>query len=227
MAQLMPLPNTVPCFSKIQIGLPFWYRLTRVVTDKGPLNVCVCVRVRVYVPCVSGTLSCSRVLLPACCCSQQLAYSCQGKDRVLLIGIIYTISVPLITRGQRSLTKGHIVVHTCHCVRLSCNWQWTYKCVLCTCKQWLFLLFRKIFPGLWQKKLQEWWWSVDRGTILALFTQKQNCLPLNELTLQTRTRPLVTIISTPVSTYIHSRDYSLLRHLDLFCHFPADTHTPV
>jgi len=41
-AQLMPLPLTVSCFSKIQI-LPFWYRLTRVVLDKGPLNVCVCV----------------------------------------------------------------------------------------------------------------------------------------------------------------------------------------
>jgi len=41
MAQLMPLPLTVSdsCFSKIQIGLPFWYRLTRVVPDKGPLNV--------------------------------------------------------------------------------------------------------------------------------------------------------------------------------------------
>ena len=39
MAQLMPLPLTVSCFSKI----PFWYRLTRVVPDKGPLNGCVCV----------------------------------------------------------------------------------------------------------------------------------------------------------------------------------------
>ena len=38
MAQLMPLALTVSCFSKIQIGLPFWYRLTRVVLDKGPLN---------------------------------------------------------------------------------------------------------------------------------------------------------------------------------------------
>jgi len=28
MAQLMPLPLTVSCFSKIQIGFPFWYRLT-------------------------------------------------------------------------------------------------------------------------------------------------------------------------------------------------------
>jgi len=25
-----------------QLVLPFWYRLTRVVPDKGPLNVCVC-----------------------------------------------------------------------------------------------------------------------------------------------------------------------------------------
>ena len=40
--QLMPLPLTVSCFSKIQIGLPFWYRLTWVVPEKGPLNVCVC-----------------------------------------------------------------------------------------------------------------------------------------------------------------------------------------
>ena len=29
-AQLMPLPLTVSYFSKIEIGLPFWYRLTRV-----------------------------------------------------------------------------------------------------------------------------------------------------------------------------------------------------
>jgi len=47
--QLMPLPLTVSCFSKIQIGLPFSYRLTWVVPEKGPLNVCVCV-------CVIGCL---------------------------------------------------------------------------------------------------------------------------------------------------------------------------
>ena len=47
MAQLMPLPLTVSCSSKIQIGFTFWYWLTWVVPDKGPLNgcgVCVCVR---------------------------------------------------------------------------------------------------------------------------------------------------------------------------------------
>jgi len=31
------------CFSKIQIGFTFWYRLTWVVPDKRPLTGCVCV----------------------------------------------------------------------------------------------------------------------------------------------------------------------------------------
>jgi len=38
MAQLMTLPLTVSCFSKIQIGLRFWFRLTQVVLEKEPLN---------------------------------------------------------------------------------------------------------------------------------------------------------------------------------------------
>ena len=43
MAQLMPLPLTVSCFSKIQIGFTFpVYRLTWVVPEKWPLNGCVC-----------------------------------------------------------------------------------------------------------------------------------------------------------------------------------------
>ena len=42
-AQLMPLPLTVSCFNNIQIGFPFWYGLTWVVSEKGPLNGCVCV----------------------------------------------------------------------------------------------------------------------------------------------------------------------------------------
>jgi len=42
MAQLMPLPFTVSCFTKILIGFTFWYWLSRVVPEKGPLHVCVC-----------------------------------------------------------------------------------------------------------------------------------------------------------------------------------------
>jgi len=40
MAQLIPLPLTVSCFSKSRLVIPFWYRLTRVVPEKGPLNRC-------------------------------------------------------------------------------------------------------------------------------------------------------------------------------------------
>jgi len=42
MAQLMPLPLTVSCFSKIQIGFTFLVLAHRVVPDKGLLNMCVC-----------------------------------------------------------------------------------------------------------------------------------------------------------------------------------------
>jgi len=38
MAQLMPLPLTVSCFSKSRLVLPFWYQLIQVVPDKGLLN---------------------------------------------------------------------------------------------------------------------------------------------------------------------------------------------
>jgi len=45
MAQLMPLPLTVFCFSKIQIGFTFLVPAHRVglVPEKGLLNGCVCV----------------------------------------------------------------------------------------------------------------------------------------------------------------------------------------
>ena len=45
MAQLMPLPLTVSCFSKMEIGLPFWYRLTR---KRAVKRVCVCVCIWYY-----------------------------------------------------------------------------------------------------------------------------------------------------------------------------------
>jgi len=41
MDKLMPLPLTVSCFSKMQIFLSFWNRLTQVILEKGPLNGCV------------------------------------------------------------------------------------------------------------------------------------------------------------------------------------------
>ena len=43
MAQLMPLPLTVSCFSKIQIGFTFLVTAHLDSPGKGPLNGCVCV----------------------------------------------------------------------------------------------------------------------------------------------------------------------------------------
>ena len=43
MAQLMPLPLTVSCFSQIQIGFTFLVPVHLGSPGKGPLNGCVCV----------------------------------------------------------------------------------------------------------------------------------------------------------------------------------------
>ena len=66
MAQWIPLPLTVSCFSKSRLVLPFWYRPTRVVPDTGPLNGCVCVHARrivVYSVCFSMWM---RVYISVC-----------------------------------------------------------------------------------------------------------------------------------------------------------------
>ena len=42
MAQLMPLHSLSLALVKSRLDLLFWYQLTRVVQDKGPLNGCVC-----------------------------------------------------------------------------------------------------------------------------------------------------------------------------------------
>ena len=42
MVQLMPLPLTISCFSKIQTGFTFLVLAHPGGPGKGPLNVCVC-----------------------------------------------------------------------------------------------------------------------------------------------------------------------------------------
>jgi len=67
MSQLMPLPLTVSCFSKIQIGFTF---LVLAHPGKALLNVCVCV--------------CVRVCVCACVCNSQgqgLNMSRRAADR--------------------------------------------------------------------------------------------------------------------------------------------------
>jgi len=48
MAQLMPVPLTVSCFSKINIGFTFLVPAHLGSPGKGLLNVCVCVCVCLY-----------------------------------------------------------------------------------------------------------------------------------------------------------------------------------
>jgi len=68
MAQLMPL-SLAPV--KSRLVLPFWYQLTRVDSDKGPLNgvcvcVCVCARARVRVCVTSFTRHFHYILATDC-----------------------------------------------------------------------------------------------------------------------------------------------------------------
>ena len=53
MAQLMPLPLTVSASVKSRLVLPFWYRITRVVLDRGLLNRCVCHEVKHTCICIT------------------------------------------------------------------------------------------------------------------------------------------------------------------------------
>jgi len=59
MAQLMPLPLTVSCFSKIQIGFTFLVPAHPGSPGKGVVKrVCVCVRACVRACIVSGKRAC-------------------------------------------------------------------------------------------------------------------------------------------------------------------------
>ena len=64
MAQLLPHCHSLSLASvKSRLVLPFWYRLTRVVLDKGPLNECVCVCVLfICISCTVLFVSISRVI---------------------------------------------------------------------------------------------------------------------------------------------------------------------
>ena len=50
MAQLMPLPLTVSCCSKIEIGFTFLVPAHLGSPEKWPLNVCVCVTTDMALP---------------------------------------------------------------------------------------------------------------------------------------------------------------------------------
>ena len=82
-AQLMPLPLIVSCFSKLKsrLVLPFWYRLTRVVPEKGPLNGCVCVCWHLQSYICSTPLAIHRYLLSVGCSAANLLAAIAAVDR--------------------------------------------------------------------------------------------------------------------------------------------------
>ena len=67
MAQLMLLPLTVSCFSKIQIGFTFLVPADLGSPGKGPLNWCVCVCVCHSMYCVRADGLYMRVQLAGVC----------------------------------------------------------------------------------------------------------------------------------------------------------------
>ena len=56
-AQLMPLPLTVSCFSKIQTGFTFLVPAHLGSPGKGPLNECVCIRGIIH--CIGDQSTCN------------------------------------------------------------------------------------------------------------------------------------------------------------------------
>jgi len=79
----VPADAAVSCFSNIQIGLPFWYRLTRVVRDKGPLNGCVCACERENNVTVYDTGTCTLQLKTAFLASRQHLRSADTRKLIV------------------------------------------------------------------------------------------------------------------------------------------------
>ena len=84
-AQLMPLPLTVSCFSKIQTGFTFLVpaQLTRVVPDRRPLNVCVWLCVcAIFVLTVIFSLKLCQLMPPWFSFSYCCQYNNSNNDRL-------------------------------------------------------------------------------------------------------------------------------------------------
>ena len=86
MAQLLPLPLSLASV-KSRLVIPFWYRLNRVVPDKGPLNGCVCIASASLLPTVSqkwlkGDL---RIFTTSWCIPLNDPFSAPMRPRVRLL----------------------------------------------------------------------------------------------------------------------------------------------
>jgi len=121
MAQLMPLPLTVYCFSKIQIGFTFRYWLTRLVPEKGLLNgrVCVCVCSHRVLISVSGQLRhlaanatllafaavCRAATAPSVCCDRLISCPPGPQQQTHRMLLQWANGTDRRTDGHRTVTQ--------------------------------------------------------------------------------------------------------------------------
>ena len=71
--QLMPLPLTISCFSKIQISFTFLVPAYLGSPGKWSLNVCVCVRARACVRACVRVCVCVTACVCVCVCTYKMA----------------------------------------------------------------------------------------------------------------------------------------------------------
>ena len=118
MAQLMPMPLTVSCFSKIQIGFACLvrYRLTRKFRKKGrQMGVCVCVCV-----CVSVNIILTELTLCCSLCDSQIEEL--NKVTLILEVTILTILIHTTFYCSKLLAYGSTVhIWSWHTVQPNMN----------------------------------------------------------------------------------------------------------
>jgi len=96
---------------KCRLGLPFWYRLTRVVPDKSPLNgVCVCQIALNGVKCAKGCLYAEK----------------------LLIHLAASVRCRLIKAGPQRQRISHYAMAQCNKSSLLLNWFIIFFSKICT-----------------------------------------------------------------------------------------------
>jgi len=138
MAQLMPLPLTVSCFSKIQIGFTFLYQLTRIVPERGPLNGCCCCIISIRCILLIKCLQWQGFVLRRCFLLVFVGvYTSRSKvlSRLTWCAVVYQCVLSTVSYAKYRPSK--IVFECCHSsiysyyfgtvrVRINC----TEKCIL-------------------------------------------------------------------------------------------------
>jgi len=100
---------------KSRLFLPFWYRLTWVVPEKGPLNVCVCVYMCVYM-CVCVFSSMKLLVCDDVCC--QLNFDVPLEQQGPFDMIFHKLTDQVTCSSDRSqLTFNYAEVVQVLCVR--------------------------------------------------------------------------------------------------------------